>query len=120
MPSPSQLDWTQWLGNLTLTESWRAQALGSRQLMQLPVAWTLCFEEQFYLIVGVILALAPRRLFVALAAVTFLVFMNSVSMNIAPVRMMGWNLNALQLRWHGTFAKRKFQNRLRMVYRQAK
>jgi peptidoglycan/LPS O-acetylase OafA/YrhL len=37
-------------------------------------AWTLCYEEQFYAVVGVILLISPRRFFPLAAAVTLAVF----------------------------------------------
>jgi peptidoglycan/LPS O-acetylase OafA/YrhL len=62
----------QWLGNLTLTESWRAHvvSLGSGTDYLLGQAWTLAYEEQFYLVVGVALLLAPARFFGIAALVT--------------------------------------------------
>src|SRR5688500_3463696 len=63
MPRPDSLGFSQWLGNLTLTESWRFQAFGDEQRYLLGQAWTLCFEEQFYALTGLILFVAPKRFF---------------------------------------------------------
>ena len=71
----------QWVGNLTLTEVWRSHIIGDHKAMFLGPAWTLCYEEQFYAVVGLILLLAPRRFFASAAAVTLLV---GVVMNAAP------------------------------------
>ena len=43
---------------------------GDRMTNLLPNTWTLCYEEQFYLIAGLVLWLAPRRIFLSLALVT--------------------------------------------------
>lgn len=65
---------TQWLGNLTLTEEWRSIFFGSKRSMILGVAWTLCYEEQFYLIIGIIAWLSSSRriFFTSIAAVTLI------------------------------------------------
>lgn len=68
--SPTSLNLTEWLGNLTLTESWRSHLTGGRDRFLIGHAWTLCYEEQFYAVAGVILFLAPRRLFLAALFVT--------------------------------------------------
>lgn len=62
----------QWFGTLTLTETWRHHFVGGPSAMVLPHAWTLCYEEQFYLVVGFILVLVPKRLFAACIATTVL------------------------------------------------
>jgi len=72
IPPPGRLSAGQWLGNLTLTESWRHHLGGGRIGYLNAMAWTLCYEEQFYAVVGLLLALAPRRFFLGAAAVTAL------------------------------------------------
>jgi len=74
-PAPQAYDLVQWLGNLTLTEAWRPFAFGSshppgHQAFFLGPAWTLAYEEQFYLVVGLALVVWPRRFHLVLAAVT--------------------------------------------------
>ncbi|MES1255954.1 MAG: acyltransferase, partial [Acidobacteriota bacterium] len=49
----------QWLGNLTLTETWRHHVVGGPRGHFPGQAWTLCYEEQFYMVVGALL-LFPR------------------------------------------------------------
>jgi peptidoglycan/LPS O-acetylase OafA/YrhL len=61
---------SQWFGNLTLTETWRYHVIGGDKGLWMGHAWTLCYEEQFYLVMGLLLLLSPRRLFVGAAAVT--------------------------------------------------
>ena len=68
--SPLNLSPIEWLGNLTLTESWRYHLTGGKVRYLVGHAWTLCFEEQFYAIAGLILFLAPRRMFLAAFLVT--------------------------------------------------
>ena len=75
LDSPGELTWVQWLGNLTLTETWRHAAFGGDCYRNLTrISWTLCFEEQFYLVGFAVLLLFPRRLFGALAVVSGLIF----------------------------------------------
>ncbi len=75
LDSPAELSWVQWLGNLTLTETWRPQVLGGGPYLNLTrISWTLCFEEQFYLVGFVLLLAFPRRLFGAIAAASVLIF----------------------------------------------
>jgi peptidoglycan/LPS O-acetylase OafA/YrhL len=63
LPQPASLSISQWLGNLTLTEHWRHHLFGSPEMKLLGPSWSLCYEEQFYAICGVILLIAPRRFF---------------------------------------------------------
>jgi peptidoglycan/LPS O-acetylase OafA/YrhL len=72
IPTPWRLSAGQWFGNLTLTESWRRHVGGGPVGYFNAMAWTLCYEEQFYAVVGLLLALAPRRFFLGAAAVTAL------------------------------------------------
>jgi peptidoglycan/LPS O-acetylase OafA/YrhL len=61
----------QWLGNVTLTETWRYHVGGGPRGHFPGQAWTLCYEEQFYAVTGALL-LVPRRLFSGAVAVTAL------------------------------------------------
>lgn len=93
IPQPQSLSAEQWLGNLTLTETWRANILGGdRGLLFLDIAWTLCFEEQFYFIVGMSLLLS-RELGQYLAA--FLSICTLAMRHLAPV--FGVSLSGLFL-----------------------
>lgn len=76
--SPWQCSPWSWFGSFTLTESWRFHVVGSdsRQYL-MGQLWTLCYEEQFYLVVGLILFACPRYLFATLALVTVLVRISS-------------------------------------------
>ncbi|WP_435008870.1 acyltransferase family protein [Tundrisphaera lichenicola] len=71
LTSPGELNRAQWLGNITLTETWRSRAWGGGAMEVFTrVAWSLCYEEQFYLLSFLILLAAPRRLFPALGIAT--------------------------------------------------
>ncbi len=90
---PTTLDLSQWIGNLTLTESWRNQIGGSYELVYTRVAWTLCFQEQFYFVSFLCLLLAPRHLYRVLAILTALLIL---------VRLVAWDSGSL-FRMGGTF-----------------
>jgi peptidoglycan/LPS O-acetylase OafA/YrhL len=80
-----------WLGNLTLTETWRHHLVGSPGNHHFPgQAWTLCYEEQFYAVMGLLLLLATRRLFPAAAAVTAAVALVALGSRAAGVPVEGF------------------------------
>ncbi|SIO66120.1 Peptidoglycan/LPS O-acetylase OafA/YrhL, contains acyltransferase and SGNH-hydrolase domains [Singulisphaera sp. GP187] len=71
LDAPTALNATQWVGNLTLTEEWRPLVWHPPERRVFTrVAWSLCYEEQFYFVCFCILLIAPRRLYGALAVVT--------------------------------------------------
>lgn len=61
---------TQWFGSISLTEIWRPHVFGSPKALYLGHAWTLCYEEQFYAVTGILLLLCPRRFFAGAAVVS--------------------------------------------------
>ncbi|WP_435015390.1 acyltransferase family protein [Tundrisphaera sp. TA3] len=70
---PGAITGSQWLGNLTLTETWRPHVLGEKvSHVYTRVAWSLCYQEQFYLACMLLLWLVPGRLAKGLAALTVL------------------------------------------------
>lgn len=89
LAAPGHLTPAQWLGNLTLTESWRGPLTSNEPRYVLAQLWTLCYEEQFYLVVGLILLVAPRHLFPAVWLVTALVLFNLSPATLCPVRPPG-------------------------------
>ena len=93
---PLTLDASQWIGNLTLTESWREHALGSSTSFILPHVWTLCYEEQFYAVAGVILLVAGKRLYLAATLVSMVVAATMVLSKKFGVSMEGTFLDG---RW---------------------
>ncbi len=72
LPHPGELSPVQWLGNISLIENWRSNAFGGNRLMQLGPAWTLCYEEQFYAVCGLILLVSRRHFFLGTIVVSAL------------------------------------------------
>lgn len=73
VPNPRSFTKWQWLGNLTLTESWLWHITRGVESELLSPSWTLCYEEQFYALVGLALIIARRFLFSALSLITVVV-----------------------------------------------
>jgi peptidoglycan/LPS O-acetylase OafA/YrhL len=73
IPLPGSLSGTQWLGNITLIESWRFHIIGSDPNLFLCTIWSLCYEEQFYAVCGIFLLIAPKKFFSAIIAVSVIV-----------------------------------------------
>jgi peptidoglycan/LPS O-acetylase OafA/YrhL len=69
---PWWFDGSQWLGNLTLTETWRHHVFGSSRGHFVGQSWTLCYEEQFYLVMGCVLLAARRRFFLGIVVASLL------------------------------------------------
>ena len=70
---PASFSPWQWLESLTLTESWRYHLAGGQRGYVFGNLWTLCYEEQFYIVVGLLLLLCPKRFYQAALLVTVLV-----------------------------------------------
>jgi peptidoglycan/LPS O-acetylase OafA/YrhL len=66
----SQMHPGEWLSNLALVQTWLPRLLEWRMINVTEVAWTLCYEVQFYALVGLMLVITPGRLFAASAALT--------------------------------------------------
>jgi peptidoglycan/LPS O-acetylase OafA/YrhL len=62
-PTLTSLSLSQWLGNLTLTESWRCNLGGNSLVYLLGQSWSLCYEEQFYIVCGILIFVAPDKFF---------------------------------------------------------
>ena len=106
---PRELSWIHWLGNLSLTEEWRYNFGGPGKILFLSQAWTLCYEEQFYIVVGLAMLAFPRKLWWALAAITAIVYANAlINFNVGPVAKMGINLNFWKLECDGMFIDGKW------------
>jgi len=70
-PDMARMPWTAWIGNFLAAESWLPALTGrtgSEYLLR--NTWTLCYEEQFYLVAGLALAIWPRGFFTLCGAVT--------------------------------------------------
>ncbi|WZO95734.1 acyltransferase [Isosphaeraceae bacterium EP7] len=71
LESPWALSWPQWVGNLTLSETWRPSVFGGGDVLVFTrVGWSLCYQEQFYLLCVLAWALVPRGMHGALAVAT--------------------------------------------------
>jgi len=86
---PGPMPWAEfepanWLGTVTLTEQWRSHFGGPPRRLLMGHLWTLCYEEQFYLVAGLIVLLAPRWFFHGVVLVTIGVFVNLGFGNIYP------------------------------------
>lgn len=82
--------WLQWLGNFSLTETWRPRVLPWQDMRFLNrVAWALCYQEQFYLICFVALVFFPNQLYKALG--------------VATVLIVGFKLVVVDVRWDQPF-----------------
>ena len=73
VPDITQLTARQWIGNLALAEMWRGNFDGVPGILVLGQTWTLCYEVQFYVMAGLLLLLAPRRIFLAAGLVSLAV-----------------------------------------------
>ncbi len=98
LDAPWSLDGFQWLGNLTLTETWRPHLLGSDRNVYTGVAWSLCFEEQFYFLCFLALCVFPGRM---------THFLLGTTAAVAAVRIYAWWVDGLEglsgsflLLWH--------------------
>ena len=70
-PDMARMPWTAWIGNFLAAESWLPALTGRTDAEYLlRNTWTLCYEEQFYLIAGLALAVWPRGFFTLCGAVT--------------------------------------------------
>lgn len=72
---PWDMNFIQWFGSLTLTGTWCGRLLGESAACYPIQAWSLCYEEQFYAVIGTLLLLGGRHLFRATAILTGLVLL---------------------------------------------
>lgn len=99
LPYPNELHWANWVGAATLTEEWRHQLGGPPREYMAGQLWTLCYEEQFYLLAGLLLLAVPRWFFAGVAVVTA-----AVALNVVPLpTVAGFDLNRLRLPLPGFF-----------------
>ncbi len=95
--TPTDVPFWQWFGSITLTEEWRHHVAGPQTGYFIGHIWTLCYEEQFYLVSGLIVALAPRWLFPAALAVTLFVVLKLSGAITLPFGTHGTFLDGLWL-----------------------
>lgn len=102
IPYPQDVSVWQWVGSVTLTEEWRHYVAGPPRGYFTGQIWTLCYEEQFYAVVGLIVFAARRWLFPAVAVVTAVVFANSTDLGSVSA-LVGTDLSAYQRPLPGCF-----------------
>ncbi len=71
--NPGSLSISQWIGNVTLTEIWRSHIAGDKTWFFLGPSWSLCYEEQFYAVCGILLFLTRQWFFRASAWMTAII-----------------------------------------------
>lgn len=67
---PQDLSLAQWLGCLTLSSTWIGYLTGEPKMLFPIQSWTLCYEEQFYAVVGLLFVLCGNRFFRAVSVLT--------------------------------------------------
>ena len=90
IPRPHWRSAWQWFGNLTLTETWRHHVIGDARGFFISPAWTLCYEEQFYFVTGLLLWLGRAHFFRWAGVVTALVAAVAVLTHTAGIDVRGF------------------------------
>ncbi|MDB6030286.1 MAG: putative acyltransferase [Verrucomicrobiales bacterium] len=94
IPNPSTLNVWQWFGNFTLTEVWRAGYIGGSKNEILGHCWSLSYEEQFYVVTGLVLLFARKRFFMSFAIISLAVIFTSLILPRFHLHVPGVFLNA--------------------------
>jgi peptidoglycan/LPS O-acetylase OafA/YrhL len=87
---PSWFSRSQWIGNLTLTETWRYHLFGGMKGQFVGQAWTLCYEEQFYFVTGMLLLASRRWFFPGIALVSVSTLFGAAWARAAGVHVDGF------------------------------
>ena len=87
IPSPPVLSRLEWVSNLTLTHTWLPALVHSGARALNGVSWSLCYEEQFYVLCAFGLILCPRR-FVMLPLIVTAVVLPLVTLSFIDHRMI--------------------------------
>jgi len=90
----------QWVGNVTLTEQWRTNIFGGQKAWFLGQAWTLSYEEQFYLVAALLLWSMPRRFFAGATAVSVIVAGIAVSASRTQFPLQGFFVDGSWLQFY--------------------
>ena len=98
LPSMGDLAPAQWLGNITLTETWRPLVAGGAVNVFTRVAWSLCFQEQFYLICFAALLFRRRPVAWTLAVATVAIV--TVRLVAGDVGRLGSLAGTFPMLWH--------------------
>jgi peptidoglycan/LPS O-acetylase OafA/YrhL len=80
----------QWVGNFTLTETWRHHIVGDGRGHFPGQAWTLCYEEQFYLATGILLLVSRRWFFLGTALLTAATLVTALTCRWLAVSVAGF------------------------------
>jgi peptidoglycan/LPS O-acetylase OafA/YrhL len=88
IPNPATLNLWNWAGLATLTETWRHNVFGPPGGSFPGHEWTLCYEEQFYAVCGLLLILCPGRFFRGAMIVTALTAIARLA-----ARRNGWEIS---------------------------
>jgi peptidoglycan/LPS O-acetylase OafA/YrhL len=87
---PSWYSTSQWIGNLTLIETWRYHVFGTIRGHFPGQAWTLCYEEQFYFVTGMVLLSSRKWFFPGIAAVSIATLLGTPWARAADVPIDGF------------------------------
>jgi peptidoglycan/LPS O-acetylase OafA/YrhL len=90
LPRLAKFSIGNWIGNLTASESWLRRIHGSPRAFLLPNSWTLCYEEQFYAVTGLLLVVAARRFFSATYVIAAAVFFSRPLLKLAGIDTDGF------------------------------
>lgn len=63
LPRVASFTAADWIGNFAAATSWLPKLSGGESNYLLLNTWTLCYEEQFYVVTGLLLLCSPRRFF---------------------------------------------------------
>jgi peptidoglycan/LPS O-acetylase OafA/YrhL len=83
---PLRLNAPDLIGNVTLTETWLRHFTHSHGGMFLFPAWSLCYEEQFYAVIGISLLVARRHFFLLMTLATATVLAMCLAFDLKPIR----------------------------------
>lgn len=83
-----ELGMWQWFGNITLTELWRSYFIGDHPILIAGHLWTLGYEEQFYLVAGLMFWLIPQRYYLGVIVVSIGTIVARVGM-----KYRGWEIS---------------------------
>lgn len=75
LPKIADLSISNWLGNFAAAETWFHNILGGQPRYLIGNTWTLCYEEQFYVVTGLFLLISSRRFFALSWTVTLIVLL---------------------------------------------
>src|SRR5262249_47245501 len=90
LPVPWELSPLQWLGCVSLTGTWIGYFTGQETLCFPIQSWTLCYEEQFYAVAGILMAFSGRHFFRMAGLITAAVFAIDTSVLIFDFNVKGF------------------------------